>query len=66
MWYEVLEWIAMVLFCREHDRLLLVTQGDQWDTQKDMAYAVIGAVIIMLTHGTWGRGNEVFSGRKQI
>lgn len=58
-WYEVLEWVAMILFCREPDCLNLVTQGDQWDTQKDMAYAVIGAVIIMLIHRRWGHSKYV-------
>ncbi len=49
-WYEVLEWIGMVIFCNEPDCLLLITQGDEWDTQKDMAYAVIGASIALLIH----------------
>lgn len=42
-WYEILEWLSMVLFCDAEDCLFLITQGDEWDTQKDMAYAVIGA-----------------------
>lgn len=54
-WYEVLEWISMVLFCSAPDCLLLITQGDEWDTQKDMAYAIIGAVITILIHNQWGR-----------
>ena len=54
-WYEVLEWIAMEIFCNEPDCLQIVTQGDQWDTQKDMAYAVAGACIALLLHSTWGR-----------
>lgn len=49
-WYEVLEWIGMVLFCDAPDCLLLVTQGDEWDTQKDMVYAIIGACITLLIH----------------
>ena len=56
-WYEVLEWLAMVLFCRETDCLVLVTQGDEWDTQKDMAYAVAGALITLLIHRQWGRSD---------
>ncbi|MDX2506588.1 MAG: DUF2238 domain-containing protein [Gammaproteobacteria bacterium] len=48
VWYEILEWIGMVLFCSEPDCLQLVTQGDEWDTQKDMAFA--GAVIALLIH----------------
>ena len=53
-WYEVVEWIAMVLFCTEPDCLTLVTQGDEWDTQKDIAYAAIGALITLLIHRQWG------------
>lgn len=51
-WYEVLEWVAMVAVCNEPGCLQAVTQGDDWDTQKDMAYAVAGAVIALLIHGT--------------
>jgi putative membrane protein len=54
-WYEILEWIGMVLFCSEPDCLQLVTQGDKWDTQKDMAYAFIGAIIALLIHTKWER-----------
>lgn len=49
-WYEVLEWLAMVIFCREPDCSQFVTQKDVWDTQKDMAYATIGAVTALLVH----------------
>jgi putative membrane protein len=49
-WYEVLEWFGMLIFCSDPDCLLLVTQGDEWDTQKDMAYAVAGAFITLLIH----------------
>jgi putative membrane protein len=49
-WYEILEWLAMVIFCREPDCSQFVTQKDVWDAQKDMAYAVIGAVITLLLH----------------
>ena len=49
-WYEILEWLAMVIFCREPDCSQFVTQKDVWDAQKDMAYAVVGAVITLLLH----------------
>jgi putative membrane protein len=49
-WYEVLEWITMVVFCSEPGCLQLITQGDEWDTQKDMAYAVAGACVALLIH----------------
>ena len=54
-WYEVLEWIGMVLFCNETDCLQLITQGDDWDTQKDMAYAVAGACVTIFFHSKLGR-----------
>jgi len=49
-WYEVLEWLAMIVFCREPDCDQFITQRDVWDTQKDMAYASLGAVIALLLH----------------
>ena len=52
-WYEILEWIAMLVFCTEPGCLQRVTQGDAWDTQKDMAYALAGACIALLIHGAW-------------
>ena len=55
-WYEILEWIAMLIFCNEPGNCFQrVTQGDPWDTQKDMAYALIGAVITLLVHSQWVR-----------
>ena len=55
-WYELLEWISMVLFCKQPDEVCLdaVTQGDIWDAQKDIAYAVIGSIIALLLHSLWG------------
>jgi putative membrane protein len=48
--YEVVEWLvaagtgsAAVAF--------LATQGDEWDTQKDMALCLVGAVAALLTLG---------------
>jgi putative membrane protein len=49
-WYEILEWLAMVVFCREPNCSDFITQRDVWDTQKDMAYATVGAVLAMLIH----------------
>ena len=49
-WYEVLEWLAMVVFCREQNCVHFITQSDVWDAQKDMAYAAIGATIALLLH----------------
>jgi len=55
-WYEILEWVAMALFCEQPDEVCsaAITQGDIWDAQKDMAYAVIGSVIALLLHVWWG------------
>lgn len=49
-WYEILEWLAMVVFCREPNCSDFITQRDVWDTQKDMAYATVGALLAMLIH----------------
>lgn len=54
-WYEVLEWIAMLIFCSEPGCSQFITQGDEWDTQKDMAYAVIGALITLMIHSRYAR-----------
>ncbi len=56
-WYEVLEWISMELFCTLPDELCSdeITQGDTWDAQKDIAYAMIGSIIALLIHNRWGR-----------
>ena len=62
-WYEVLEWLAMVIFCREPDCLQFITQKDEWDTQKDMAYATIGAVIALLVHRYFSREGRNKSAR---
>jgi putative membrane protein len=62
-WYEILEWLAMIVFCREPDCLQFITQRDAWDTQKDMAYATVGAVIALLLHRFLtrdGRQNTVY------
>ncbi len=55
-WYELLEWISMVLFCKQLEEVCFeaITQGDIWDAQKDMAYAIIGSMIALLLHRLWG------------
>ncbi|WP_420403482.1 DUF2238 domain-containing protein [Nisaea sp.] len=45
--YELLEWLAAVLVGGEADAFL-ATQGDVWDTQKDMALAGLGAILAQL------------------
>ncbi len=46
--YELLEWAAAMSAGEGADDFLS-TQGDIWDTQKDMALAGIGAIISLLT-----------------
>lgn len=55
-WYEILEWLSMVVFSDQPDEVCAqaMTQGDVWDAQKDIAYAVIGSLIALLLHGLWG------------
>ncbi len=46
--YEVIEWIAGAT-SGEGAEAFLGTQGDPWDTQKDMALAGVGAAVGLLT-----------------
>lgn len=43
--YELLEWFAVQLFGGDLGQSYLGMQGDIWDSQKDVAVAVIGAAI---------------------
>jgi putative membrane protein len=45
--YELLEWQAAVLLGQGADAFL-GTQGDPWDTQEDMATALVGAVFALV------------------
>ena len=46
--YELIEWAAAVLLGQGADEFL-GTQGDPWDTQWDMAMALIGATTALVT-----------------
>jgi putative membrane protein len=48
--YELIEWLAAVLMGQGADAFL-GTQGDPWDTQSDMAYALLGgaSALALLT-----------------
>jgi putative membrane protein len=46
MLYELIEWGAAELLAATGVRIGM--QGDQWDAQKDMALATIGACLAML------------------
>jgi putative membrane protein len=48
MMYELLEWGAAEFFGGDLGMAYLGTQGDVWDTHKDMLSASIGALIAML------------------
>ena len=48
--YELIEWAAAAATGEAADAFL-ATQGDVWDTQKDMALALIGAALAQLTLG---------------
>ena len=45
--YELIEWGAAELFGGELGMAYLGTQGDVWDTHKDMALAGLGALVAM-------------------
>ncbi len=50
--YELIEWwVALVLGMGAQD--FLGTQGDPWDTQADMFYALIGAVVAIVGLAAW-------------
>ena len=50
--YELIEWwIALV--SEEAAESFLGTQGYIWDTQSDMMYALVGAIIALLTLKKW-------------
>ena len=50
--YELLEWRVAVATGSAADAFL-GTQGDPWDTQKDMATAAIGALTALLFFSRW-------------
>jgi len=45
--YELIEWWAAILMGQGADEFL-GTQGDPWDTQSDMFFALVGAVVALL------------------
>lgn len=50
--YELIEWTAAVSAGEGADAFL-GTQGDEWDAQKDMLLALIGAIVALLTLARW-------------
>ncbi|WP_442881425.1 DUF2238 domain-containing protein [Comamonas sp.] len=50
--YELIEWAAALALGQGADEFL-GTQGDPWDTQSDMAFALLGALAALLTLARW-------------
>lgn len=48
MIYELIEWLSAVWFGGDLGTAFLGSQGDEWDAQKDMALASLGALITMI------------------
>jgi len=49
--YELIEWQAAIWTAPEQGEAFLGTQGDVWDTQKDMTMALIGSIASQLALG---------------
>jgi putative membrane protein len=47
MLFEVIEWAAAAVFGGDVGHAYLGSQGDEWDAQKDMALASLGALVAM-------------------
>ncbi len=52
MLFELAEWAGAIHLAPEFADSYLGQQGDPWDAQKDMALAVVGAVLSMLVAAT--------------
>lgn len=58
--YELIEWGAALLFGGDLGAAFLGTQGDEWDTHKDMALAALGALVatVVIWAGNRTRGRD--------
>lgn len=56
--YELMEWLSAVLFGGDLGTAFLGTQGDEWDAQKDMALAGLGAAVTMCVLAAVNRGKK--------
>ena len=50
--YELIEWFAALMLGQGAEEFL-GTQGDIWDTQSDMLFALIGACVAIVFLGRW-------------
>lgn len=50
--YELIEWLTAVGMGSAADEFL-GSQGDVWDTQQDMAWALVGSVLAQITLSKW-------------
>jgi putative membrane protein len=53
--YELVEWAAAVAFGGDLGQAYLGTQGDIWDAQRDMAFAMLGSLLTTTGFGLAGR-----------
>lgn len=53
--YELIEWLAAVIFGGPLGQAYLGTQGDVWDAQRDSALAALGAVCGLAIYRTYER-----------
>jgi putative membrane protein len=53
--YEVIEMVVAEIVSPELGAAYLGTQGDEWDAQKDMGLAMLGAISAMAATLTWSR-----------
>jgi putative membrane protein len=50
--YELIEWLVAIVAGVGAEEFL-GTQGDVWDTQKDMAFAFVGAIFAQMSLASW-------------
>ena len=51
--YEMFEWLAAVTFHPELGIAFVGTQGDVWDAQQDMLFAIIGTLINLIFYRSY-------------
>lgn len=53
--YEILEWLAAIIFHPELGIAFLGTQGDVWDSHKDVTAAIIGALVNLFFYKSYAK-----------